>query len=116
IAVANAANVSHNYLILLDGASEEIRTPDPQIRSLELAILIRCHAPHFAIVSHRSAFSQRARLQPQTSCSTVRVNAGLFPPAALVAVAMNLAMVPTTECNDPFVADLSSKCAVLRKA
>jgi hypothetical protein len=29
---------------------------------------------------------------------------------------MNLAMMPSTECDDPLVADLSSKCAALRKA
>ena len=29
---------------------------------------------------------------------------------------MNLAMMASTECNDPLVADLSSKCAALREA
>ena len=29
---------------------------------------------------------------------------------------MNLAMMPSTECDDPLVADLLSKCAALRKA
>ena len=29
---------------------------------------------------------------------------------------MNLAMMASTECDDPLVADLSSKCAALRKA
>ena len=29
---------------------------------------------------------------------------------------MNLAMMPSTECDNPLVADLSSKCAALREA
>ena len=29
---------------------------------------------------------------------------------------MNLAMMPTAECDDPLVADLSPQCAALRKA
>ena len=56
------------------------------------------------------------RLEPQTSCGNVRVNPGFFPPVALVTVAMNLAMMSSTECDNPLVADLSSKCAALRKA
>ena len=56
------------------------------------------------------------RLEPQTSCGTVRVNPGFFPPVAFVTVAMNLAMMPSTECDNPLVADLLSKCAALRKA
>jgi len=35
---ANAAKSSHKSLILLTGAPEEIRTPDPQIRSLLAAV------------------------------------------------------------------------------
>jgi hypothetical protein len=46
----------------------------------------------------------------------VRVNPGVLPPVALVTVAMKLAMVPSTECDDPLIADLSSKCAMLREA
>ena len=55
-------------------------------------------------------------MQPQTSCGDVWVNPGLFPPAAFVTVAMNLGMVTSAEGDDPLVADLSSKCAALRKA
>ena len=55
------------------------------------------------------------RLEPQTSCGTVRVNPGFFPPVAFVTVAMNLAMMPSTECDNPLVANLSPKCAALRK-
>ena len=55
------------------------------------------------------------RLEPQASCGNVRINAGFFPPVALVTVAMNLAMMPSTEGDDPFVANLSCKCAALRK-
>ena len=54
-------------------------------------------------------------MQPQTSRGNVRVNAGFFPPAALVTMPMNLAMVPSTECDNPLIADLSSKCASLRE-
>ena len=56
------------------------------------------------------------RLEPQTSCGNVRVNPGFFPPVAFVTVAMNLAMMPSTECDNPLVADLSPKCAALREA
>jgi hypothetical protein len=56
------------------------------------------------------------RLEPQTSCGYVRVNPGFFPPVAFVTVAMNFAMMAATECDDPLVANLSPKCAALRKA
>jgi hypothetical protein len=56
------------------------------------------------------------RLKPQTSCGNVRVNAGSSPPVAFVTVAMNLAMMHSTERDNPLVADLSSQCAALRKA
>ena len=56
------------------------------------------------------------RLQPQTSCGNVRVNASFSPPVAFVTMAMNVAMMASTECDDPLVADLASKCAALRKA
>jgi len=59
---------------------------------------------------------QRMRFQPECSSGSSRIDTDLLPPCWLIAIAMQLAMMATAERHCEFVAHLSAKRAVLRKA
>ena len=55
-------------------------------------------------------------LEPQLSSPSKGIKTGLRPPRPLVAGAMNLTMMASTERDGELVADLAAECPVLRKA
>jgi hypothetical protein len=63
--VANAAKLSCEPLILLVGAPEEIRTPDPQIRSLVLSLGFLSCAQKF-IARHQPIRKMRRHTRSDT--------------------------------------------------
>ena len=56
------------------------------------------------------------RFEPERTGRGGRIYAGLPPPCRLIATAMDLAMMTPAERHCEFVAHLSAKRAVLRKA
>jgi hypothetical protein len=58
----------------------------------------------------------RMGFEPQRASGNARVYSGLAPPRRLVAMAMDLAMVASTERHRELIANLAAKGPVLRKA
>ena len=56
------------------------------------------------------------RLLPEPAGNFDRIDAGLPPPAALVAGAMHRPVMPATERDRELIADLAAECAGLGKA
>jgi hypothetical protein len=56
------------------------------------------------------------RFQPERSSGSSRIDTDLMPPCRLIAIAMRFAMMATAERHGEFVAHLSAKRSVLRKA
>src|SRR5271163_4741700 len=56
------------------------------------------------------------RLKPQGPCRSDRVNGCLLPPSGLIAVSVELAMMPPAQGDGELIADLAAKCTGLRKA
>ena len=59
---------------------------------------------------------ERMRFEPQCTGGDSRINADLLPPRRLVATAMDFAMMAAAERYGEFVANLSAKGPLLRKA
>jgi len=53
---------------------------------------------------------QRMSLQPQHARGGSWIDTDLAPPGGLIAIAMNLAVVPSAERNSELVTDLSAEC------
>src|SRR5262249_25980000 len=66
--------------------------------------------------SSRSLLSHRVRLLPEPAGNLDRVNAGLLPPRALVACAVQFPMVPAAEGDREFVARFAAQRAWLHVA
>jgi len=56
------------------------------------------------------------RLQPERAGSDGRINASLFPPCGFITTAMGLAMMAAAQRHGKFIADLSTKSALLHEA
>jgi len=56
------------------------------------------------------------RFKPQRAGSDSWINSGIPPPCDFIAAAVNLAMVPSTQWDGEFVADLAPECRGLRKS
>lgn len=54
--------------------------------------------------------------QPQRASRNRRINTSLLPPGSFIAAAMHLAMMPATQRDDKFIADLASECPELGEA
>jgi hypothetical protein len=59
---------------------------------------------------------ERMRFEPQSTGGDSRINADLLPPRRLVATTMDFAMMAAAEQYGEFVANLSAKGPLLRKA
>jgi hypothetical protein len=57
----------------------------------------------------------RMRFEPQRASLEHRINTSLLPPCCFIAVAMDFAMMPTTQRHGEFIADLASECPALRE-
>ncbi len=56
------------------------------------------------------------RFKPQRASSDSWINSGIPPPCDFIAAAVNLAMVPSTQWDGEFIADLAPECRGLRKS
>ena len=55
------------------------------------------------------------RFKPQRASSHSWINSGIPPPCDFIAVAVNLAMVPSTQWDGELIADLAPECRALRQ-
>ena len=56
------------------------------------------------------------RFEPQRAGGNCRIKAGFLPPRRFIAIAMNLAMVSSTQRHGELIADLARHCPALGKA
>jgi hypothetical protein len=56
------------------------------------------------------------RFEPQRTGRNCRIKTGFLPPRRFIAIAMNLAMVPSTQRDSELIADLAPHCPALCEA
>ena len=68
------------------------------------------------VKAFRVSNGKRMRFEPECASGSSRINTDLLPPSRLTAIPVDLAMMAAAERHREFVAHLSAKRAVLRKA